>query len=83
MSDTALYLSVSIVVFAFIAFGAFILVTRAKQKKNAGEFRWEPEQDYDVVMKGESSMTPGFPTLVKREGKHEKPNSDPSSNTDE
>ncbi len=72
MSDQALYISVGIVVFAFVAFGLFILSAKAKQKKNAGKFQWQPEQDYDVVLKGETPMTPGFPTLRKRK----KPNSD-------
>ncbi|MFD0918091.1 hypothetical protein ACFQ14_16935 [Pseudahrensia aquimaris] len=49
-----------------------LLVAQRRQKKNAkdGTYRWQPEQDYDVVYKGESAMTPPFPELKKRQPKN-------------
>jgi len=29
-------------------------------------YRWQPEQDYDVEIHGESAMQPGFPVLKPR-----------------
>lgn len=50
-------------VVALIAWNAHL-----KRRTNCG-YQWKPEQDYDVVQRGESSMTPPFPHMVKRDDK--------------
>jgi hypothetical protein len=66
MLDATYYTVLTIV--AVIVFGlcAYILKGKSDQKKNKDGYRWKPEQDYDVVMRGETPMTPGFPVLKKR-----------------
>lgn len=67
MSDTTMFVLLVIVGLVVAAMCAYIARGKAAQKKNPNAFRWQPEQDYDVVMQGETPMTPGFPVLRKRE----------------
>lgn len=67
MSDTALYLSLGIVFAAVAAILIYVILGKRSQRQNKGGYRWKPEQDYDVIMRGETPMTPGFPTMVKRD----------------
>lgn len=62
------------IVFLLLFFAAIIAllvlyVVRGKRrlKENPNQFNWQPEQDYDVELKGETPMTPGFPVLKKRD----------------
>ena len=47
----------------------FALRRRQIRKHQSGEapYRWQPEQDYDVIQTGESAMTPAWPELKRRE----------------
>ncbi len=45
----------------------YVIVGKHRQRKNPNTYKWKPEQDYDVVLRGETPMSPGFPTLKKRE----------------
>ncbi|MGI9364579.1 MAG: hypothetical protein ACR2O8_05315 [Rhizobiaceae bacterium] len=72
MSDTTMYVLLVIVGLVVAAMCAYIAKGRAAQKKNPNAFRWQPEQDYDVVMQGETPMTPGFPILKKRKKRSSK-----------
>jgi len=67
MTDPVFYTLLSLFLLVFL--GLFLYIVRGKfgQKKNPQGYRWKPEQDYDVVMRGETPMTPGFPVLKKRE----------------
>lgn len=75
MSDTALYISLALVLGVLAALLAFIIIGNRRQSKNPNAFKWQPEQDYDVELRGETPMSPGFPTLVKRDKKKGSPSS--------
>ncbi len=67
MSDTEFYLSLAIAVLIFGAMIVYVIKGKIDQKRSPpNAYRWKPEQDYDVVMQGETPMTPGFPVLKKR-----------------
>ncbi|MEE9376100.1 MAG: hypothetical protein V3V04_07165 [Rhizobiaceae bacterium] len=66
MSDTALYLSLAIVLFGIGILLAFVIIVRWRHRVNEGQYKWRPEQDYDVELRGETPMTPGSPVLVPR-----------------
>lgn len=66
MSDTALFLSLALVFAAVVALLAYIVIGNRKSAASKDAYRWKPEQDYDVELRGETPMSPGFPTLVKR-----------------
>lgn len=60
--------------------GAICLVSfyswRQKRRlRNAtqGNYRWKPDQDYDVIQEGEANMTPAFPKLIKRQKSSNRP----------
>lgn len=49
----------------------YILIGRFRNKRLAAKagaesYHWKPEQDYDVVLQENSSMTPTWPVLKKR-----------------
>lgn len=67
MTSGSIYASLALVGITVFGLVAYILVGLRRRKKNPNAYRWQPEQDYDVVLRGETPMTPGFPTLVKRE----------------
>ncbi len=67
MSDPVFYTLLSIVGLVVLALCLYVIRGKIGQKKNPDGYRWKPEQDYDVVMRGETPMTPGFPVLKKRE----------------
>ena len=71
MSDTTII--ALLIFFAAIIALLVIYVIRGKKRMrdNPNQFNWQPEQDYDVELKGETAMTPGFPVLKKRPGKDE------------
>ncbi len=58
--------SLVIVALGICAVVAFVLWSRQKGRSSPDGYNWQPEQDYDVVMHGESPMTPGFPVLVRK-----------------
>lgn len=68
MSETQFYLSLGVVVIVFGAMIIYIIKGKIDQKRTpSNAYRWRPEQDYDVVLQGETPMTPGFPVLKKRD----------------
>ncbi|MEE9314575.1 MAG: hypothetical protein V3V02_07985 [Rhizobiaceae bacterium] len=67
MSDTALYLSLAIVLFGIGIMLAFVFTIRRNHRLNKDKYKWKPEQDYDVVLRGETPMTPGMPRLIPRD----------------
>ena len=67
MSDTTMLVLLTIVGLVVAASCIYIVRGKAAQRKKPNAYRWKPEQDYDVVMQGETPMTPGFPVLRKRE----------------
>lgn len=67
MSQTAIILSMTVVAAVFLLMIGYIIYGSRQNARNRDGYRWQPEQDYDVVLRGETPMTPGFPTLVKRE----------------
>ena len=69
MSQTAIIFSSVIVAAVFIFLVGFIIIGSRRNGRNKDGYRWQPEQDYDVVIRGETPMTPGFPVLVKRDKK--------------
>ncbi len=54
------------VVALLLVAGALIYIWQGKKRQKSQTYQWKPDQDYDVVQEGESSMTPAFPKLVKR-----------------
>ena len=67
MSDEIFYTTLTLVGIVVLAMLVYIVRGKVTQKRNPNGYRWKPEQDYDVVMQGETPMTPGFPVLKKRE----------------
>ncbi|MEM8750068.1 MAG: hypothetical protein AAGF28_07190 [Pseudomonadota bacterium] len=65
------YYLVSAAVLFVVLFGAILayIVIGSRQNRKRTGYQWKPEQDYDVIQEGESSMTPAFPKLKKREDK--------------
>ena len=39
---------------------------RTSRKARSEPYRWKPEQDYDLIMEGESAMVPASPRLRPR-----------------
>ncbi|MEP0941602.1 MAG: hypothetical protein ABJH63_11250 [Rhizobiaceae bacterium] len=66
MSDEIFYTTLTLIGLVFLAMCIYIVKGKLAQKRNPDGYRWEPEQDYDVVLQGETPMTPGFPVLKKR-----------------
>ncbi len=66
---SVLQLTLSLVLAATLFIGAIAYIIIGKRRNKSTEYQWQPEQDYDVVQEGESSMTPAYPKLVKREKK--------------
>lgn len=66
---SVLQLTVSLILAAALFVGAIAYIIIGKRRNKSTEYQWQPEQDYDVVQEGESSMTPAYPKLVKREKK--------------
>jgi hypothetical protein len=66
MLDTVHLVILAVAALVVIGMCAYIVKGKSAQKKNKDGYRWQPEQDYDVVMQGETPMTPGFPVLKKR-----------------
>jgi len=62
-----------IIILALVAIGLFVAwaIYRQRNRSIDGEapYHWQPEQDFDVEIKGESAMQPGFPTLVPKDKK--------------
>ncbi len=52
-----------------VLLGVVLFAVRRRQisQHQSGEapYRWQPEQDYDVIQTGESAMTPAWPELKK------------------
>ena len=69
MSQSMIIVSPIILAGAFLLILGYIVLGSRRNARNKDGYRWEPEQDYDVVLRGETPMTPGFPVLVKREKK--------------
>ena len=67
MSDEIFYTSLVLIGFLVVAMCVYVVRGKIAQKRNPNGYRWKPEQDYDVVMQGETPMTPGFPVLKKRD----------------
>ena len=67
MSDEIFYTSLVLIGLLFVAMCIYVVRGKIAQKRNPKGYRWKPEQDYDVVMQGETPMTPGFPVLKKRD----------------
>ena len=67
MSDEIFYTTLTLVGLVVLAMLIYVLRGKLNQKRNPNGYRWKPEQDYDVVLQGETPMTPGFPVLKKRE----------------
>ena len=68
MSETQFYFSLIVVAIVFGVMIIYIIKGKMDQKRTPPDaYRWKPEQDYDVVLQGETPMTPGFPILKKRE----------------
>jgi hypothetical protein len=56
-----------IVLFTLLALPIIALLVIAHYtKQRTSTYRWEPDQDYDVELRGESFMEPPFPVLKKR-----------------
>ena len=55
------------IVAIFAGLIAYVIIGKRRQRKTPNSYNWKPEQDYDVVMHGETPMTPGFPVLKKRD----------------
>ena len=70
MSADTIGLSIlgAIVVLVIVLFAARRRQIRQHQSGEA-PYRWQPEQDYDVIQTGESAMTPAWPELKRREKK--------------
>ncbi len=66
MSDTQFYSLLIVVLIFFLGLVAYIVKGNIDRKRAPKKYNWKPEQDYDVVMRGETPMTPGFPILKKR-----------------
>ena len=66
MSDEIFYTTLVLIGIVVLAMLVYIIRGKAAQRRNPKGYRWEPEQDYDVVLQGETPMTPGFPVLKKR-----------------
>jgi len=68
MSDTQLYFSLTVVAIIFGAVIFYVIKGKIDQKRSPpNAYRWKPEQDYDVIIQGETPMNPGFPVLKKRD----------------
>ena len=67
MSDEIFYTSLVLIGLLVVAMCFYVVRGKIAQKRNPNGYRWKPEQDYDVVMQGETPMTPGIPVLKKRE----------------
>ena len=67
MSDEIFYTSLVLIGLLVVAMCIYVVRGKIAQKRNPNGYRWKPEQDYDVVMQGETPMTPGFPVLKKRD----------------
>ncbi|MEP1207900.1 MAG: hypothetical protein ABJM29_18940 [Rhizobiaceae bacterium] len=76
MSDEIFYSSLTVVAIVVLAVCIYIIRGKRAQKRNPNAYHWKPEQDYDVVMQGETPMTPGFPVLKKRERKNRRHHKD-------
>lgn len=70
MSVLELTLSMVLAGLLLVSAIAYIIIGKRRNKKS--NYQWQPEQDYDVVQQGESTMTPAYPKLVKREKKTRK-----------
>ena len=69
MTDTTMYTLLAIVFVVVLGLCTYIIRGKHAHRRNSNAYRWKPEQDYDVIMQGETPMTPGFPVLKKREKK--------------
>ena len=67
MSDGIFYSTLAVICIVFLAMCVYVVRGKLIQKRNPNGYRWEPEQDYDVILQGETPMTPGFPVLKKRQ----------------
>ena len=68
MSSTALWLSIALVACAFGGLIAYVVIGSRRNARNKGAYRWEPAQDYDIVMDQETPMTPPYPKLRRKTG---------------
>lgn len=57
-----------IVLFTLLALPIIALLVIARYtRRRKPTYRWKPDQDYDVELRGESFMEPPFPILKKRD----------------
>lgn len=72
MSDTAILLSVALVGGVMLAAIIYVIVGTRRNARAKAEgretYRWEPAQDYDVVLDQEMPMTPPYPKLRDKNG---------------
>lgn len=72
MSNTAIFLSLALVGSVIVIALAYVIIgsRRNAQAKREGQntYRWQPAQDYDVIVDQEMPMTPPFPKLRDKTG---------------
>lgn len=66
MTDTTMHSLLALLAIVVMLLCFYIVRGKRAMKRNPDAYIWQPEQDYDVVMQGETPMTPGFPVLRKR-----------------
>ena len=68
MLETSTALLVALIsLLTIVGFVAWAMWRQRNRSINGEEaYHWQPEQDYDVEIQGESAMQPGFPVLKPR-----------------